>query len=88
MPALVYALSAATSILCTIMLLRGYFKSGVRLLLWSGLCFLGLALDNVFLYADEILFHDVSHMVLTLGRRLPGLIAMSLLLFGLIWEAR
>jgi hypothetical protein len=81
----VYILCAATSFLCAAMLLRGYAKSRVRLLLWSGLCFVGLTLDNVFLYADVILYPDFS---LALWRRMPGLIAITLLLFGLVWDSK
>ena len=46
---LVYVLCALTSIACAVLLLRGYFRTRVRLLLWSGLCFVGLALNNALL---------------------------------------
>ena len=46
---LVYVLCALTSLACAILLLRGYFRTRVRLLLWSGLCFAGLALNNALL---------------------------------------
>lgn len=81
----VYILCAATSFLCTVMLLRGYFTTRVRLLLWSGLCFLGLTLDNVFLYIDLIVLPDYA---LALWRRMPGFLAISLLMIGLVWESK
>jgi hypothetical protein len=82
---LVYLLCAATCLLCAVMLLRGYAKTKVRLLFWSGLCFVGLMLDNAILYVDVVIVPDVS---LEIWRKLPGLIATLLLLFGLIWEAK
>jgi hypothetical protein len=85
MPGGVFILCAATCLLCAIMLFRGYARTGVRLLFWSGLCFVGLMLDNAMLYADMIWFPDVS---LVIWRKLPGLVATVLLLFGLIWESK
>jgi hypothetical protein len=81
----VYLLSAATSLLCAILLLRGYARSRVRLLFWSGLCFVGLMLDNVMLYVDFVVVPDVD---LVIWRKLPGLFALMLLLYGLIWESK
>jgi hypothetical protein len=85
MPEVVYLLCAATCLLCTIFLFRGYARTGVRLLFWSGLCFLGLMLDNLMLYIDVIVMPDVS---LEIWRKIPGLIAIMLLLFGLVWESK
>jgi hypothetical protein len=84
-PGLVYLLCAATCLLCAIMLFRGHAKSKVRLLFWSGLCFFGLMIDNLMLYADVHLFPDVN---MAIWRKVPGLIATMLLLFGLIWESK
>jgi hypothetical protein len=67
------------------MLLRGYAAKRVRLLLWSGLCFVGLMLENVMLYTDLIIVPDVD---LSLWRKIPGLIAIAVLLFGLIWDSK
>jgi hypothetical protein len=85
MQGLVYVLCAATCLLCAVMLLRGYYRSGVRLLFWSGLCFTGLMLDNVMLYIDMIVLPEMN---LAIWRKLPGLIAVLLLLYGLIWESK
>lgn len=81
----VYLLSAATSCLCAAMLLRGYWSTGVRLLFWSGLCFVGLTIDNLGLYVDRFIvpMYDIS-----IWRRFPGLIALVLLLYGLIWDTK
>ena len=84
MPGSVYLLCSATCLLCTVMLLRAYARTHVRLLFWSGLCFAGLMVDNLMLYADFYIFPNVS---LEIWRKIPGLIATMLLLYGLIWEA-
>jgi hypothetical protein len=81
----IYLLSAATCLLCAVLLLRGYAQRRVRLLLWSGLCFVGLMLENVMMYVDFVIYTDVNLAIL---RKLPAVIALSLLLFGLVWDSR
>jgi Family of unknown function (DUF5985) len=85
MTEVVYLLCAGTCLLCTVMLFRGYARSHVRLLFWAGLCFAGLMFDNLILYVDEAIVPDVD---LAIWRKLPGLIATILLVFGLIWESK
>jgi hypothetical protein len=85
MPGAVYLLCAATSLFCAVLLFRGYARTGVRLLFWSGLCFAGLMLDNLVLYIDLVVVPDVS---LQVWRKLPGLIGIMLLVFGLVWESK
>jgi Family of unknown function (DUF5985) len=46
MAATIYGLCALTALLCTFMLLQAYRRGGYRLLLWSGLCFAGLTVNN------------------------------------------
>lgn len=79
----VYILCALTSALCAVLLYRGYRQSRARLLLWSALCFIGLALNNVMLYVDMVV---MTHTDLSVVRLLPAVVGMLLLLFGLIWE--
>jgi hypothetical protein len=81
----VYTLCAATSGLCSALLLRGYSKSRARLLFWSGLCFAGLALNNVLLIIDVRVVPTID---LSLWRTVPALIGISLLVYGLVWETR
>lgn len=81
----VYLLCAATSLLCAVMLFRGYFRSHSRLLFWSGLCFAGLMFENVLGYVDVVTGPEFSLIV---WRKLPGLLAVSVLLFGLVWESK
>jgi hypothetical protein len=84
MAALVYILCFLTSLICAVLLLRGYVQSRARLLLWSGLCFVGLALNNGLLFLDRIVFPNTDLFVL---RSMPALLGLLLLLYGLIWEA-
>jgi hypothetical protein len=85
MPGVVYLLCAATALLCAVLLFRGYSRTRVRLLFWSGLCFTGLMIDNVLLYVDMFVMPDVS---LVVWRKIPGLIAIMLLLYGLVWDSK
>ena len=78
-----YAIGVLTSILCAGLLIRAYTKERTPLLLWCSLCFVGLALNNVLLFADLFVMPEVS---LQLWRSLTALIALSLMLVGLIWE--
>lgn len=85
MATLVYALCALTSVACAVLLLRGYASSRARLLLWSGLCFAGLALNNILLLIDKRVVPTVD---LSLWRSVPALVGVALLLYGLVWETR
>lgn len=80
----VYILCAATSAACAVLLLRAYARSRARFLLWSGLCFAFLALNNVVLYLDLAVFPEVDLRVVRHGTALAGLV---LLLWGLVWDA-
>jgi hypothetical protein len=85
MAAIIYVLGTLTTLLCSIMLLRGYLKGRRKLLLWSGLCFAGLTLSNALLFVDLVLLSDtVSLHVLRLA---TAAVAMTLLLYGLVWES-
>ena len=85
MATIVYALCALTSLTCAVLLLRGYFRTGVRLLLWSGLCFAGLAANNIILVVD---LRVVPAVDLSVWRTLPALAGIVILLYGLVWETR
>lgn len=85
MATLVYALCGLTSIACAVLLLRGYVGSRARLLLWGGLCFVGLAVNNVLLFVDMRIVPEVD---LSVWRSLPTLVGLMLLIYGLVWETR
>jgi len=57
----------------------------MKLLLWSGLCFAGLATSNTLVFVDLVLFPNVDLYFWRLG---SAAISMALLLYGLIWDSR
>ena len=79
----VYLLCALTSIACAVLLVRGYRRSRSRLLLWSSLCFVGLAANNSILVVDRIIVPDVD---LSAWRLLPAVIGVGVLVYGLVAE--
>lgn len=81
----VYILCALTSLFCAGLLVRSYRATRTRLLLWSSLCFVGLALNNILLVIDLVLVPQTDLTVFRVG---TSLIGMTLLLVGLIWESR
>ena len=83
--AVVYVLCFLTSLGCTILLLRGYSKSKQRLLFWTGLCFVGLAINNAILFLDRVVLPPEVDMFWP--RIIPILLGVIFLLYGLIWEA-
>jgi hypothetical protein len=84
MAALFYALCTLTALLCAWLLLRAYFRSRYKLLLWGGLCFLGLTLNNALVVADRLIF---PHVNLLTWRLVVALLSMMVLLYGIIWDA-
>jgi len=83
MATIIYTLCALTSILCAWLLLRSYSQHRYKLLLWSGLCFVGLSANNLMLVLDRLVFPAVD---LSVPRLITALGAMLLLLYGLIAE--
>ena len=79
----IYVLCALTSIICAALLLRGWSQTGARLLFWSGLCFAGLALNNILLIIDVTVLPQVD---LEIWRTVPALAGVALLVYGLVWE--
>jgi hypothetical protein len=82
-PAIVYLLCFATSAACALLLSRSYRRSGARLLLWSGLCFLFLAGNNLLVVVDLLILPAGD---MRAARLLLALAAISILLFGFIWD--
>lgn len=81
---LIYTLCTLTSLACAALLLASYKRTGARLLLWSGWCFIGLTVNNTLLVADRLIFpHSVD---LSTWRLAAGLVSLLLLLYGLIYE--
>ena len=82
-PAIVYLLCFATSTACAWLLIRAYRESGARLLLWSALCFLFLAANNLLVVIDLLILPDVD---MRIARQLLVVAAVSILLFGFVWD--
>lgn len=83
MEEIIYALCMLTSLVCAWLLLRGYRQNRFRLLLWSGLCFVALSVNNFLLILDKVVYPGVD---LFTWRLTAALIAPLLLLYGLIME--
>ena len=85
----VYVLCALTSLACAALLFRGYSRSGARLLMWAGLCFVGLAINNILLFVDKVVLPDkgiVLGLHFAVWRSLAAVIGLALLVVGLIWD--
>ena len=80
----VYLLCALTSILCAALLARSYRRQRSRLLMWSTLCFAGLAVNNILLFVDLVL--TAKEVDLSVVRSGTALVSVLLLLIGLVWE--
>lgn len=82
---LVYMLCALTAFACAVLLLRAHARSQSPLLLWSGLCFACLTVNNVLVVVDLVLLPATVSLFLI--RNTFALIGMVLLLYGLIWNS-
>lgn len=82
-PASVYLLCFLTSGACALLLARTYWRTGTRLLLWSALCFLFLAGNNLVVLFDLLVLPTWDFR---LARHLLSLAALGVLLFGFIWD--
>lgn len=82
-PGAVYLLCFATSAICAGLLLRSWIATRGSLLLWSALCFLFLAINNLLVIIDLMVVPGIDLGMLRLGATLAG---VSVLLFGFIWR--
>ena len=80
-----FLLAALTSIGCLWLLLRAYARNRVRLLFWTGLCFVFLSVNNVVLFVDTIVLP--TQVDLRLVRLAAALAGIACLLYAFIWEA-
>ena len=92
MAEVVYMLCAIVSVICAVLLFRGYLQTRTTLLFWSSVCFLGLAINNILLFVDLVIAPRVQlywlGVELPLWRSSVALAAITALIFGLIWEAK
>lgn len=80
---LMYAICALSALSCAVLLLKSYLRTRFRLLLWSGLCFVGLTLNNVLVMVDRVALPQLDLSTLRLS---TTLVAVMLLLYGLILD--
>ena len=80
---LIYILCLLTSLLCAGLLWRAYRRSRAPLLAWSAVCFGLLAMNNLFVTADMLVFTETD---LTPWRQSASLGAIAVLLYAFIWE--
>jgi hypothetical protein len=71
----------AVSVACAFFLLRGYQRTKVRLLLFAGLGFCGISLNNVLLVLDAMRIVDPGNT-----RTVPTLLGLIVFIWGLIGE--
>jgi len=71
------------ALLSAYLLLTAYRRQRHRLLLWSGLCFVGFTANNILLVLDKIVFPDIDLSIL---RTSIALLSFAILLYGLIWD--
>jgi hypothetical protein len=84
MAQLVYILCFLTSLTCALLLLRAYAQKRTKFLLWSSLCFVCLAVNNILLVIDVLILTEQDFFIV---RSVPALAGLCLLLYGLIWES-
>ncbi|MFN3388935.1 MAG: DUF5985 family protein [Allosphingosinicella sp.] len=82
-PAAVYILCFLTSSACGLLLARNYRRTRAPLLLWSAFCFVLLAANNLVVVLDIIVLPGIDFRLV---RHLLSLGAVSVLLFGFIWD--
>lgn len=79
----VYLLCTLTSLLCALLLVRGYSRTGVPLLMWSSICFACFGINNALLFVDLIIATTVD---LSPVRGIPAAVGVLVLCYGLVQE--
>lgn len=80
----VYLLCGLTSMACAWMLMKSYLSTRHRLLLWSGLCFTGLCMNNIVLFVDLAVLP--TSIDLSPYRGVISFASMAILIYGLVWD--
>lgn len=83
MAELIYGLCTLLSLAIAAMLWRQQRRAPTRMIYWTALCFSGLALSNLVLVLDKLVFPELDLRVL---RHSISLVSIGLLLFGLVYE--
>jgi hypothetical protein len=80
---LIYTLCAVTAAICAGALLGSFRRTRHRILLWSGLCFIALTINNALLIVDTVVLPEND---LAMPRLWTAFAAVCLLLYGLLFE--
>lgn len=83
-PPIVYVLCGGASLCCTLLLHRGWRRSGSRFLLWSTLSFAGLSASNFLLVLDLLIVPQFDLLPL---RQIVTLLAGLVLVWGFVWDS-
>jgi hypothetical protein len=83
LPTVIYVLCFLTSVACAAMLGRSYAQSRNGMLLWSSISFGFLAVNNLVLVLDMVVWPTGD---LRLLRLLLALAAAASLIWGFVWE--
>jgi hypothetical protein len=75
----VFVMCALTCVFCLALLVRAYRTSRGRLVLWTAICFTGLALNNILLAINELLIPH-THIA---WRGIPAAAGLLALMYGL-----
>ena len=86
LPTVVYVLCFFTSAACAWLLGRSFARSGNRLLLWSSICFTFLALNNLALVLDLVVYP--TSVDLRLIRLCLAFAAVASMIWGFVWEVQ
>jgi hypothetical protein len=78
---ILYILCFVVSAACAWLLLRAWRTSRVQLLLWSGIGFTGIAINNLILVIDARVEADFAAW-----RGAPTLLGLTIMIWGLIQE--
>lgn len=82
--AILYTLCMLTAFLCAWLLLTAYSRTKYKLLLWGGLCFSGLTLNNALVVLDIVVLGPTVNLFTF--RLFTAFVSMMVLLYGLIWN--
>ena len=85
MALIVYLLCAIASLVCALLLTRGYRATRMPLLFWGAVCFFILVATNSLLFLDLIIFPGID---LSGWRSAITLVAFTVFLYGLIFESQ
>lgn len=83
----VYVVCALASLACAVLLLSNYRRTRLPLILWTSLCFIAFAVNNVILFIDLVLLPQIDLPAFALVRLGFSLVGAAMLLYGLISEA-